>query len=275
MSRNQQRTLGEVWEALRAQRTAGKPEPAHPPSFLSVTEIQLWPEIFQHRRPSESASKAHIRELAKGAALPQELEPVLIWWDGKRWACIDGHHRLKAYAIAGKSGHDIAVQVFSGTPEEAIAEAARRNTRDKMAMGRSEKLGTAWRLVLTTKMSKADTVEASGVSDGTVAHMRRVRDKLTAQGLDVSSMNWRTARMTAAGEALEENVNWDERTEQEAQEFANKILLAIGKRAATRIEALARALEIFDARLPKLLTEEWLGRYGEAEDTDDEDDLEG
>jgi hypothetical protein len=269
MSKKRERTLAEAWAALNTQVSKGKPAPAVAGPFINANAIKLRPEVFQHRQPGDRASKAHVRELERGAAA-ESLEPVLVWWDGKAWACIDGHHRLMAYRAIGKHDALVNVEAFRGTPEEAMAEAARRNTRDKLTMSRTEKTGTAWRLVASTKLTKAETVEASGASDGTVAHMRRVRDKLQAAGEAAATMNWEAARRMAAGEALEASDWDDDRTEKEAQEIANKLVKALGQRASSRVEALARALEIFDHRLPDELRAHW-GNLETSGEDDSED----
>ena len=263
-------TLGDTWRKLLAQREKGKPEPTQLPTRLPFWEVKLWPEVFQHRQPLEHVSEMHVRELQR-AVSAGDLEPITVWWDGKQWACLDGHHRFKAYNLSDKGLFDLPVQVFSGSPEQAIAEAATRNTRDKLPMSRSEKVGSAWRLVVTTSMSKADTVRASGASDGIVGQMRRVKAQLSAQGMAVDGMDWEEARRRAAG-TLDLDVDWDNRTEQEAQEMANKIVKALGQRASNRLDAFARALEIYDARLPDLLREHWDSEQDDDEEVLSEDD---
>ncbi|MDE2394676.1 MAG: hypothetical protein KGM91_04480, partial [Burkholderiales bacterium] len=115
------------------------------------------------------------------------------------------------------------------------------------------------------------TAEASGASDGTVASMRRVREKLITMRMDPSEYGWHEARKLAGGEKLGEAIDWDTRTEEEAQEMANKLLGAFGKRAGRRVEAVARALEIYDSRLPMLLREFWGELDGEGVDAEEAD----
>lgn len=261
-------TVTQAFDALSAQRAAGKPEPKAHPQFLRPREIKLWPEVFQHRSPSEHASAQHVRELRRTLAT-RDLEPLLVWWDGKKWACIDGHHRLRAYVEANKGDHSVPVAVFSGSPQDAIVEAASRNTRDKLAMGRSEKVGTAWRLVLTTDLSKAATVRASGASEGLVAHMRRVKVQLGAQGRELGALSWERARQLAAGEVPEEDIDWEDRTRKEAEDMANAITKALGKRPRQRVEAFAMALEMIDSRLPGMLSEFWSSQDDDDETADD------
>lgn len=255
-------SFAQVWEDVEYKHRTGRPPPKTAPAALMVAKIKTCPQLFQHRAPSEWASNAHVRELTRGAQVGA-LDPVAVWWNGKHWVCIDGHHRLLAYQAARMMGREVPVQVFEGTPADAVAEAARRNTRDKLAMSRSEKTNAAWRLVIIGELSKAKTVEASGASEGTVANMRRVRDFLVAKGVTYGELHWEAARRFAAGEEIEE-VDWDERTEQEAQEMATAISKAIGKRGSKRIDAFARALELYDSRMPAMLKEIW--RNGDEEE---------
>lgn len=258
MSRKQQQTLGQAWEALLHQHSRGKPAPSLPPGepTLPLRRIKLRPEVFQHRRPSGPASAAHIKDLMSSAK-ERPLDPLLVWWDGKHWTCIDGHHRIEAYKRAG--GFDeVPVRVFRGTPEQASLQAARGNSRAKLQMSATEKLGAAWRIVSTASdVSKQETAEASGASERTVANMRKVRDQLLQMSKVPTEMSWDAARRLASGEDAAESIDWEDRNEKEAQEMANKLLAALGKRGQQRVEALARALEIYSSQLPAQLVEHW------------------
>lgn len=255
MSRKTKRTLPQAWADLQHQRENGKPQPSTRPAHLGLRQIKLWPEVFQHRAPGKHASAAHIKDLASKAG-ERPLDPVVVWWDGRGWACIDGHHRVEAYKRARQSDL-IPVEAFEGTPEQAMLEAAKRNTRSRLQMGHTEKLHAAWRLVTSTRASKSDTAQVSGVSERTVANMRRVREALVTAGKDPSNLGWHEARLMAAGEKPNEKIDWDARTEEEAQAMANKLLAAFGKRAGQRVDALARALEIYSSQLPAQLLEVW------------------
>jgi ParB-like chromosome segregation protein Spo0J len=257
VSRKQPLTLAEGWEALLDQHSNGKPAPKGDGAErrMPLRRIKTRPEIFQHRRPAGHASAAHVKELA-AVAKEHALEPILVWWDGRHWTCIDGHHRIEAYRKAGVS-YEVPVKVFKGTPEEASLQAARGNSRAKLPMSPTEKLGAAWRIVTTTKASKHETADASGASERTVANMRRVREKLLQLGQVPAELSWQAGRRLASGEAPNDEVDWEARIEQEAQGMANKLLAALGKRGQQRVDALARALEIYSSRLPGQLMECW------------------
>ena len=92
--------------------------------------------------------------------------------------------------------------------------------------------------------------------------MRRVKTRLTKEMgrplKDVSNLAWWKAKQQSSGNAQEvEQIGFDQRREQEAQELANKLVKHLGKHDFLRHEILARALEIYDKRLPDALREYW------------------
>ncbi len=261
-----QKNLADGWSDLLFQVERGKPIPKTLPTSLSFQRIKTRPAVFQHRQPAKHASKAHVRELVKALGRAA-LDPLTVWWDGKAWVCIDGHHRLEAYRQA-RQLDDIPVTVFEGSPEAATLHAAVCNTQAKLQMAPREKTNTAWRLVVTTDFSKAATVKASGASDGIVGQMRRVCKQLRTQNVDPASMRWQEARQRAAGEKPGPDVDWDAERMKRAQELANKLTPLLGKGAGDRSDILAEALEIIDVRLPGLLREYWEGHDEEDFETE-------
>ncbi len=253
-------SLRDTLTALRQSLQQGKPQPAKPPQFLPLAKIQRLPEVFQHRTPLPHVSAAHVRTLATAIERQGELSPVTVWWNGKAWVCIDGHHRLDAYRKAGKVDA-IPVEAFEGSLEDAITRAAEANTRDSLTMAPGEKLGAAWRLTLTTKLSKAATVKASGASDGSVALMRRVVAQLLGAGehkrAELMGMTWDQARRLAAG--AEPSEPWDEaREERMVQAFATKLHKVFGVRGAKQPQIFLRAIELFSPHLYDAMREELL-----------------
>jgi hypothetical protein len=246
--------LGDAWQALKAQHAAGKAEPTAAPEFLTVGKIKRWPEVFQHRTFIQAQSDSHVMNLAKAAA-HGDLEPVTVWWDGKKWACIDGHHRLQAYVKAGKYAEPVPVKVFSGTPEEAFTQAARGNTPDKLQMTKAEKMETAWRLVTTAGLTKAEEVKASGVSDGQVGHMRRVRHQLEALAVDCKALKWHQARDRAAGK--DGSTSWTpEQAEEQVQAMVQKLAKTFGRLQWHQVDLFARAVYEYDTRAYEALRQE-------------------
>ena len=243
-----------TYAALVALREQGKPQPAILPTHLPINRIKVRKEVFQHRRPAQHASDAHIRELADKAKR-RDLDPVTVWWDGKHWNLIDGHHRMEGYMRAGRYQHPIPVEVFEGTPAEALSRAAGANTKDKLQMSTTEKTNAAWRLVVMGEtLSKAQQAEAAGVSERLVATMRSAKAKLISSAAPpvtcLSEMTWHQARQEAAGTHSE----WTPEDEEvRATEMATALRKALGATAERQPEVFWRALEIYSPQLAKAL----------------------
>lgn len=268
MSANKKyQTFLQAFQGLQGSVERGKKRPEVIPVRLTLNQIKLHPEVFQHRRPPKHISEIHIKELAKTPKDGRDLDPITVWWGGVKWVCIDGHHRYAACRQA-REVDDVPVDVFTGTLEEALARAAEGNTHDKLAMGKGEKAGAAWRLTVSTTLSKAKVVAATGTSDRAVANMRAVKLKLLKKDpdADLSELSWMEARAEALGKTLKE-VDWDKEMEKEAQKFAERLAKVFGTRPYQRRESFARALEIYDGQLPAFLREFW--------QEEPEDDLEG
>lgn len=268
MTRKARLMFTEGWAALLQQAQTGRPMPPRP-KLLEVHRIKLRPEVFQQRNPLQSASDAHVRELmAKAKASAEGLDPIKVWWDGKHWACIDGHHRHRAYQQAGMGREGVRVEVFEGTPQQALAESALANTKDKLPMRKSEKTNAAWHLVVAGDgLTQGQQADASGVSRRMVVMMHGVKRELLARGVpDVGDLSWEKARRLAAGDDSE-MPEWDsDRVEKEARELAQKLHKHLGVRAARQVEVFAMALEMYSERLARDLVEHWRERQEEAEE---------
>jgi hypothetical protein len=270
MKRKSGYSLPDDYATLVKQRTKGK-QPTELPTALPLASIHLWPKVFQHRSFAGYASKSHVLHLT--AAIKKNkshtLDPIVVWWDGKAWACVDGHHRYEAYSVAALgSAHLVPVEVFEGTLDQAMATAASANTKDKLAMSRSEKSNAAWHLVAMTDMTKSAVVKASGVSDGTVATMRRIFLQLDAKVNDAAielvmsansnfrELNWAAAKRLAEGRD-DPAFDWDDANEKKAEAMALALRRALGTEGGKYPEIFARALELYDSRLPDALADWW------------------
>ena len=84
-----------------AQRIlAGTPAPAVSPKFLRWQEIECIPDLFQHRKLFKEASDKHVQILARAievgphGANQAAFTPILVYWVGDGWVCVDGHHKI-------------------------------------------------------------------------------------------------------------------------------------------------------------------------------------
>lgn len=165
-------------KALLVERIAsGKPAPIPAPKKLSVDSIQRIPELFQPRGSDEWRSTAHINGLSSSNANARQandsakMEAVLVFWVGDAWVCLDGHHRLAAISKKKAAGATIGVEVFSGSVQEAMMEATRRNSRNKLAMNEKDKTERAWQLFMSGAGTHKAIAEACGVAPKTIQRM--------------------------------------------------------------------------------------------------------
>lgn len=272
MSRSSRKNPVDSFDALKAQWSNGKQPPKELPQALVVSAIKVREEVFQHRRPDRFASDRHIRELADVAKV-RDLDRLTVWWDGKKWTVIDGHHRIKAYIRAGRRGHSVPVEVFEGTPEEALGRAAEANTKDKLQMSSSEKSNAAWRLVVMSEgRSKAQQAQDASVSERLVALMRKTKATLMRDPErsleDLAEMSWQDARRTAAGESLD----WTpEDEEARVEKMTTALRKALGATADRQPDIFRQALERFSPRLAQALEESYVEAYREANELEPEE----
>jgi hypothetical protein len=207
----------------------------------------------------------HIETLAAVIGSPERpsyLDPMTIWWGGDRWYVIDGHHRLVAYDRV-KVRKALPVHVFEGSLEEAMAEAARSNSKDRLVMRQEDKLNFAWKLTLTTKLSKARVAEACGAGERTVANMRTTRDRLLGQpGVlleDLLDISWPQARMMAEGKEMTRDFDPDDALRKRADIYRHRHYKHFKDIPTRDPEAFALGLLLSNDRLPGILmqTKAW------------------
>lgn len=281
MSGRKRGSFAAEWSKLEAQVARGKPQPKVPPLGLPLSQIRMRPNVFQHRDPNEHEGQAHVRKLAEALnrSPTAALEPMTVWWDGKGWTAIDGHHRHAAYKVVGAGGdRTVPVMTFEGSLVGALAEAAAANSKNKRIMSTAEKTQAAWRIVVMEQgLSKAEIADAAGVSPGTVATMRRIHVQLCAEAearsddLDASmivehrDLRWAEARRLAEGREAPD-VDWEAKDETAAIAMAVAIRKAIGNRGSQKLHVLARALELYDSRLEDTLMDYWSAKVDEDDD---------
>jgi ParB-like nuclease domain len=145
--------------------------------LVKPNDIGEIPEIFQPREFTLGArdhDRIHVTALAQEIRNRGELDPVLVIklkWDG--WIVAEGHHRVQAYKELGQGDQEIQCDWFYGSVQEAAIEALRRNNILKLNIKQPDRMEEAWKWVLLGWGSKTEIVKACGVSDGTVATMRR------------------------------------------------------------------------------------------------------
>jgi hypothetical protein len=255
-------TMGDIAAKLAANAGVVRKHAAGAVVKLKQKNICVAEQVFQWRTPQYNMipSDDHIFEMAKATQNTGALEPILVMQVADKYYVMDGHHRLAAYKTAGWKG-DIPAIVFSGSLDEAIREALRRNTKNKLPMTTKDKTEAAWRLVKQGKPgdwpdSISEIREMCGVGKGTVNRMREAWTKLhNGQYGDVKDLSWRQAQAKLEGEE-EQAFDKDSWLEERAQKLADGIVRA-KLHLAKDIEITALALEMLDPGLPAALMAHW------------------
>jgi hypothetical protein len=185
------KTFTESLRELQEELKTGKPQPDNPTS-LPLKTIRYAAPVFQPRLfdGNKADSVSHVMTLKDAVRAKQKLPPVTVWWSGKSWRVLDGHHRMMAYQQLTNDKkkpliiHSVAVVVFEGTLNQAIAHATECNSRDKLPMSRDDKLDRAWKLVALqdADLSREAIANTAGVSDRTVGNMRAKLARFITRG---------------------------------------------------------------------------------------------
>lgn len=226
-------------------------------SELDPRDICRFVAVFQPRSLSGRVivDEAHIAVLMEAIGKPEKpkfLDPLRVWWSGVDWYVIDGFHRLQAYLRVGVQ-QAVPVKAFAGTIEQAMAEAATANSKDKLPMSKKDKMNMAWRLVrYGEKLSKADTAKACSISLRSVAIMRSVKEQLMdgGQTLDDLSDDWDKARREAQGFEANGSFDPDEHLKKKVEKMAKALAKTFGQTIHQNPQAFALALMEADERLP-------------------------
>lgn len=162
-------------------------ESAEFPRRLPLDSVELLPEVFQPRSRRDSASgvedQHHVETLSRHlrANPDYDLDAVTVLPIQGRYILIEGHHRLAAYKLRGRS--NVPVEVFRGTPDEALIHSGSVNRRDHLDMTAADRSQRAWELVCSQRPFKVEQiVDGSGVSSRTVKTMRSKLKDYTEQG---------------------------------------------------------------------------------------------
>lgn len=241
---------------LSERIASGAPAPIPAPKRLPVDAIQRIPELFQPRGSDEWRSTAHINGLSSSSTNARQandaakMEAVLVFWVGDAWVCLDGHHRLAAISKKRKAGATIGVDVFSGTVQDAMMEATRRNSRNKLAMNEKDKTERAWQLFMSGAGTHKEIAEACGVAPKTIQRMAQaVRRHGTADEAieQLRALRWWQVReLTNPNEAGV--LSLDERKAGQIQRRAEVLGKAIGDEAP---HIVAEALMLRDPDFAK------------------------
>lgn len=254
-------SIGDLAARLKAEGRPALAENADAGTVLERNTIRVAEKAFQWRLPKRNMVPRHdvIYDMARALREGLKLPPITVFAVGAAFYVIDGHHRLAAYDTASVS--KIPARVFTGTLEEAERFALRSNSRDKIPMGKADKLEAAWRLVRQEKAldSIASIAKDAGIAQSTVSNMRSVLRKLRELDVpteDIGEMSWNRARGRAQG--ITENAELEDWREAEAQKLVDDIARAkLGGRLTKNPDITAIALAKLNDGLPQALMAEW------------------
>jgi len=252
-------TFAETLTRLRGE--AGHAIRPGEPNRLPLTNIKTAEVVFQPRdiQAAFLATDGHVKGLAEavkeGGA--DAFDPLTVWWSGRGWYVIDGHHRLMALRKvqrerSGSKIETVPVTVFTGTLNDAISQSAALNSKDKLPMRKADKLERAWKLVCLDGMTKKQIHEATTISGRTIATMREKRRGLLAR--EEQPLEWFWKDVLADQRPTNHDEEWEER---QAREWMERFVKAFGTKLAEQPEIAARALRLYSERLPIELVRQW------------------
>ncbi|MDO6729868.1 ParB/Srx family N-terminal domain-containing protein [Marinovum sp. 2_MG-2023] len=193
-------------------REGASPTPKRPRT-LSLGVLTQEPHVFQMRTLAGSLQRFDetVAKLLSLLRQGRQLDPVRVWWTGKRWVLLDGHHRLEAYRQFAEAKQipeaafkvSVAV-VVADTVDDAERAAHEDNAKIRNASEDIDRRDLAWKLTVEDPTRSYGFIQdRTGVSKGTAQNMRKVYFKLKDRRWSVAGMmqaGWAYARKGAADE---------------------------------------------------------------------------
>tara|TARA_R100001129_G_scaffold135008_1_gene96486 strand:+ start:42630 stop:43406 length:777 start_codon:yes stop_codon:yes gene_type:complete len=227
--------------------------------MLPVAQVRTMPEVFQPRM--SAVFEKHVSDLRTALRNAGELASILVMPIDDHAVVIDGHHRLEAYRMENRS--TIPVEFFVGSVLDALLRSGSENSKVTLPLSLEQRGNFAWRLVQLRNAvdvpgwiySRREISISAGISEGTVANMRRAVHKL---GDEASThITWRSAQEAAAGlEPPDLKPFGEEELEHRAQMVADRLAKSLGTHRAQHHEIMARGLTKFLGRnTPEVIME--------------------
>jgi hypothetical protein len=287
MSYNETFTFEQGLKLLVDELEDGTTAPEENLSELPINQIRMRHSVFQPREfdnTAESESHVHVLMSAIKAEPLNRLDPVVVWWSGKYWTVLDGHHRLVAYERVRKSGFKqyqsdgnqsqrwrVPVKRFKGTLQKALIEATRANSKDKLPMTQEDKMNRAWILTVACEdLSKQAVANSCKIGSRTVARMRTKLKEIQENEpenwrSEALSMSWRDAQRYGERSEKDYDDSWEERL---AMDWQRRLGKTFGKKLAEQPEVTARALQLYSERLSEELGRQLYNPDDELEEPD-------
>lgn len=239
---------------------------------VRLSEITCRPEVFQFRHLE--TDEYHVRTLAEVPAGGNTLDPIAVWADpdSSELVVIDGHHRLAAYRQVQWS-RKVPVRVHQCSLEDARLLALKENGKTRLPLTQQERSDAAWRLVCLgpRTYSKRVTAQVTGVSERTVANMRKTYELLIklAGGDDLLPTSWVAALSEASGRERRDFTEEEREAmiDEKARKLDDEIGKTLGHMAKHQVEAAAQVVaKRLGRQGVRVLIEEHLGELGLADE---------
>jgi hypothetical protein len=138
---------------------------------LKPKQVIIRAELFQPREfdfGGRETDRRHVDRLARRIKNVGELDPIVVVKLGKKWVCVDGHHRVTAYKKSQRT-EEIKCEWFAGSVREAMDEGMRRNAALNLEVPLADRQEEAWKRVLLGGWTKKQIVETCSIAEGTVS----------------------------------------------------------------------------------------------------------
>jgi ParB-like chromosome segregation protein Spo0J len=249
-------------EVLRAEEELRRPgESDAPVTDVRPGDVETRMALFQPRMLTHGGhvvDAKYVKKLSRRIGTKGELDPILVVKLGSAWVCVDGHHRLEAYAKRKWEG-TIKANWFVGTVRDAVAESLRLNEVDKLEMSSQDRFEAAWqRTVLGWGKAPEIALEAN-VSLRLAYYMQEVREAYHGMDLRAASLRsklgaleentWGRARSTYLGLAKGEERSLQDKAATLAKQLTKKMTDFLSRDP----EVTALALQMYDRDLPQPL----------------------
>lgn len=187
---------------------ASKRRKSNRPTVLPLAAIKQATAVFQVRHESiifaPGSSEKHVRGLATIVRQGRALDPIKVVAFGDEWFLVDGHHRIEAYHRAGWV-QEVPVEAIQSSlsgmdrVKWAAQISASENGKNRLNISDADRCDAAWRAVVLDHGSKSKTAKDFGVSETTVASMRKTKRTLMDLGevSELTSYGWRNALWNA------------------------------------------------------------------------------
>ncbi|MCS3738240.1 ParB N-terminal domain-containing protein [Rhizobium sp. BK661] len=228
-------------ETLRAASELTTEVVDPPPTHVPQKDLIKIPQVFQIR--DQDVHESHVSDLKRLLTLHKALDPITVWRCEQSVIVIDGHHRLEAYRLWNREA-PIPVSFFKGTVEQAIQFAETANSKAKLQVTYREKANYAWRLVVHAdelgKLSKAQLIQRTHISKGTIDKMRKVARELGPQARTFSQWDKADREWQRQTTGVEHEID-DAWIQMEAMRVVDRLGATFAKTLANRPEVTATA----------------------------------